>query len=152
MYATMPIIDLNALREQVTDEEFAILRRCIATQGKNKGRLRASKPMVNRQDPLSGKAAYVWRNIAFLVSPVGQHQCIPVTAEWDLPIHVTLPPVSDPAYSDCALAKHEARRQMSKELDTLVDKVVNTIPKEEWYGVTRWARALGQWERPQGEI
>jgi len=137
MYSTMPKIDLDALREQqLTPEQVSIVRRIISGQGKNKGRLRASKPMVDRTDPLSGKAAYVWRMVAFAISPIGQHQSMPVTAEWDLP-----------DWKD-----REARKVMVKELDALADKVIDSVPKGEWHGIKRWGIALGYVEREPGEL
>ena len=149
-YGTMPKIDLNALREQLkptdlTDiaavdkylEQFSIVRRIVAQQGPNKGRLRASKPKVqNDVDPLSGKAAYVWRMVSFMCSPNPKHSCMPVTADWDLP-------VSD-AYSGETIdltSKYNERREMANELDALVDKVVATLPVSA--GALSWARGFG---------
>lgn len=121
----MPVIDLEALRPDLEPMEVAIVRRIIASQGKNKGRLRASKPHVdNDADPLSGKAAYVWRMVAFMASPDPRHSCMPVTADWDLPV----------PYG-------QERRAMTKELDQLVDKVVATMPMSE--GAMSWARGFG---------
>lgn len=153
MITDMPSIDLAGLKEILTPEEYSILRRCVSTQGKNAGHLRASKPFVDRHDPQSGKAAYVWRMLAFQLSPIGQHQCMPVTAEWDLPVgYEGLPSVNDPEYTSKLHDRHEQRRIMANALDELVDRVVNTIPPSEWHGVQRWARALGVTDRPQGEL
>lgn len=93
------------------------------------GHLRSTKPK-------DGEAAYVWRMVAFNVSPIRQHQCMPVTAEFDMPAE----------YWDRTdtRAAAEKRRNRCKELDVLVDALVNSVPKEQWHGVVRWGRALGQ--------
>ena len=130
----MPKVDLEKLSEILEPEEFAIARRIVAKQGKNKGRLRASKPYVdNKADPLSGKAAYVWRMVAFICSPIGQHNCMPVTADWDLPIRYR-------AYEDKAQYRAD-KKQLLDELDALVDKITATMPMSE--GALQWSRALG---------
>jgi hypothetical protein len=85
----------------------------------NKGALRASKP---RDD---GEAAYVWRMTAFLISPISQHQCMPVTADWDIK------------------ASYAERREITKRLDKVVDAIVDGVPKTQWHGVTRWGQAFG---------
>lgn len=129
----MPAIPLDHL----TPDELAIARGIVATQGKNKGLLRAAKPKIEynivekdgrklRHPTLeTGRTAYVWRMVAFHVSPVNQHNCIPFCAEFDLPGSV-----------------QEAREE-AKRLDLLVDKIVNAMDKREWRGVRRWGRALG---------
>lgn len=129
----MPAIPLSHL----SADELAIAGAIIATKGKNKGLLRASKPKVEytivekdgrklRMPTLeTGRAAYVWRMVAFQVSPIGQHHCLPILADFDLPGSV------------------EEARAEAKRLDVLVEKIVNAIPKSQWSGIHRWARALG---------
>jgi hypothetical protein len=138
---SMPAIDLNSI--DLSSEEQAIAELIL-----NRGKLRASKPEVERESytqavtladgriynrqlsrPIgnSGKAAYVWRMVAFLVSPIAKHHCMPCTADFDLP---------EDDYSK--------RREMAKELDKLVDKITNSVPRQQWYGVRRWAHAMGQ--------
>lgn len=92
------------------------------------GSLRSSKPK-------NGEAAYVWRMVAFQVSPISQHQCMPVTADFDMPARYW----DRKADPDC----HNKRRDRTKELDQLVDALVNTVNKRQWHGVHRWAHALG---------
>lgn len=95
-------------------------------------RLRASKPTVKKNDPRTGEAAYVWRMVAFQVSPNGKHQCMPVTADWDLSYDM-----QDPQ-------RFEKRRARAKELDALVDRIVMAcVPLPRQHGVMRWGRALG---------
>ncbi len=98
--------------------------------------MRASKPKVGKRTAhladRYGKAAYVWRMIGFTVARSGPLQCMPVCATFDLP--ATGP---DGRWSS------SAAREMSKDLDRLVDCFVNCLPKSEWHGVNRWGRALG---------
>ena len=63
----MPIINLDNL----DDQEKAIAEKIIGRGGK----LRSSNPS-------DGEAAYVWRMVAFMVSPKPQHQCIPVSHDF----------------------------------------------------------------------
>lgn len=89
--------------------------------------LYASKPQK-----ASGEAKYIWRMVVFQVSKIPAHQCMPVTAEWELP----------EIYWDKSVLK-ENKNKMRKELDDIADEIVNTIPKSEWHGVIRWGHALG---------
>ena len=131
---TMPKLDLELLENTLSAEEFDLARRIVADRGKNKGCLRASKPTVdNARDPNSGKAAYIWRMVAFLISPNYQHHCMPVTADWDLPLDDSLE----------LRTRFDNRTDMTNELDKVVDKIVDTVDPEKWAGAKRWARALG---------
>lgn len=133
----MPIIDMSALN--LSESDAAIAQGIIATRGENKGRLRASAPkvavtgkvegyfgsMVNAYNQQEAESYYVWRMVAFYVSPMSQHHCMPVM---------------DDQYLG---GSYDARKARAKELDKLVDAIVNTIPRSQWHGVTRWGRALG---------
>lgn len=132
--STMPKVDLGVLSES----ERELAEGIIATRGPNEGRLRASKPPVERKrvdargpqggGPYykktvieGGETAYIWRMVAFYVSPKRQHHCMPVTADFDLPAD-----------------DFDTRRELAERLDDIVDKIVDTVPKEQWYGVARW--------------
>ncbi len=124
------MIDLAAI--DLTAEERQIAERIL-----NKGALRASKPTIKwstvertkeiggqsftgkyrEPDEIGGKAAYVWRNVAFTVSPIGKHHCMPITADFDLPEN-----------------DYKKRRAMALELDQLVNKIVAAVPKNQWRG------------------
>lgn len=119
-----------------TSEEEEILKRIC-----NKGRLRASSPQKPKmkkvkkgygildyhfeycsiEDYLLGRSVYVWRMVAFLISPIAQHHCMPVTAELNLASY----------------------REEQSELDKLIGRIVDAVPKEQWQGVIRWGRTLG---------
>lgn len=115
----MPQINLEAL--SATPEEMAIISKVL-----NKNKIRASKPVVKKDDPTTGEAYYVWRNVVFIVSQNPTHQCMPVMADFDIQIK-----------------DYKERRIRCKELDVLVDKIVNLVPKDQWHGISRWGRALG---------
>jgi len=113
----MPKINV-AILETLSEEEKEIVSHFI----KKDGSIRATKPKIVKNDSITGKAAYVWRMVVFLVSPISQHHCMPVTADFDLP------------------GDFDERNFLMKELKPLEDKIVNSIPKSEWHGVKRWAR------------
>jgi len=128
----MPRIDLTRL-----DGEALEYAKAITNQ--RTGRLRATKPKmrykikinkygwkVREYLPEDTKKAYVWRMVAFLTSPRPQHQCMPIGAILDL-----------------APTTEEARK-LEKELDPIVDEIVNAVPMKNWHGVIRWGRALGK--------
>ena len=141
----MPHIDVAALN--LRGREAKIVARIV----KSDGTLRASKPDVppltrvkdntsifgytlrhlTEDGEVAGEAAYVWRMVAFFTSPKQQHQCMPCTAEFDMG--------GEPA----------EQRARCKELDALVDRIVNSIPKSEWHGVRRWGQAFGLVGEPQ---
>jgi hypothetical protein len=96
------------------------------------GRLRASKPTVDKNEPITGKAAYVWRLVAFMVSTKSAHHCMPVTADFDLPAY-------DESGKWCCRAAH----QMADSLNPLIKKITDAIPLSQSHGAVRWGRALG---------
>jgi hypothetical protein len=95
-------------------------------------RLRSSKPTIKKDDPRTGEASYVWRMVAFQVSPKPAHQCMPCTAEFDM------------AYDFSDPQRYEKRKARCKELDALVERIVmSCVPLRQQHGVIRWGRALG---------
>jgi len=120
-----PCINLVNVKD-LTDEERLLAEAIIATQGLNKGRLRASPPASAQ-----GDAKYVWRMVAFHVSTNPQHWCMPICADFDI----------DSPVRGVEGVRYRAAR--SKALDNLVDRIVNTIPKEQWHGIRRWRGLLG---------
>lgn len=102
------------------------IKEIISIITKNGKGIRKSKPKVDKKRPNTGRAAYVWRNVMFTISSVPAHQCIPVCADFDL-----------------ADADWENRRTVCKELDKIVDTIVHSVPKSQWHGTKRWAKAFG---------
>lgn len=138
----MPKIDLAKL-QHLTPDQLEIVKGIINSKT---GELRASKPKVQYEtlrgrhipEKVSGSTAYVWRMVAFMVSPMPAHQCMPVMAFCDLPYDVD--------------SLNRDRRDLEKELDKIADAVVDTIKASEWHGIKRWGYALGYLSRPEGEL
>lgn len=121
---TMPRIDLAAAN--LNDAEMLLASQIISSKGKNKGSLRASKPSGN------GDAAYIWRMVAFQISPLPQHHCMPVCADLDIDVPSHLKDRE----------RYDWRRAHAAELMTIVDRIVNTLDASEWHGIKRWRRAF----------
>ena len=136
MKAHMPQLNLTALAAVLSAEELKLVTGIVNVRT---GALRASKPPIKRAwqtsvltgapvrvyDLDDAKTAYLWRMAAFTLSPYPAHGCLPVCAAMDLPVYGA------------------ERRALADYLDTLVDRVVQTVPKAQWYGTARWARAYG---------
>ncbi len=118
----MPAIPMDTLSESA---------RTYADLITVKGTLRASKPTVKRDSEITGSAAYVWRMVAFQVSPNPKHQCMPVCATFDL------------------MGEYEHRKYLAEELDLIVKEIVDAVPPQEWHGIIRWGQAFGQIGTPR---
>lgn len=142
-FNAMPKIDLEALEATLTAEDFGLVKGIVNTKT---GELRVSKPSLPKKiqvpsgnaygytyeykdaaDASKGMTAYVWRMVAFSISPVAQHQCMPCMAFCDLP----------------GTASREERRALENRLDALAEVVVRSIPITQQHGTMRWAKALG---------
>ena len=117
----MQTINLDAAN--LNEEDLAIAKQIV----KSNGQLYASKPKR-----ASGEAKYVWRMVVFSVSDKPAHQCMPVTAELDMP---------DQYWN--GENSFDLRHARMKELDKIADAIVDTVPKTQWHGVMRWGRTLG---------
>lgn len=84
------------------------------------GELRCSRPRR------SGKGDYVWRMVAWQISPKPIHQHLPMGA----PFYLTE-------------GDYETWRELQGLLDDLVDEIVALVPKNKWWGVQRWAGLIG---------
>jgi len=126
---TMPTVNTKNI-ENLSDEETKIFNVVV----KKNNTIRATKPKVNRSntDIINGKASYVWRMVAFMVSPKPAHQCMPACASFDLP-----------AFDENGDWKSPIARIMENELQKLIDVIIDNIDKSQWHGVHRWGRALG---------
>lgn len=120
---------MNATLELTPDLTGPARSFLMAIRNPATGCLRASKPSPSVGPKFgldAGEVQYVWRMVAFFISSNPQHHCMPVCADFYLP------------YAD-----YQQRRQRSKELDLLVDAIVDTVAPANWHGVARWSRALG---------
>jgi len=141
----MPEVKIHLL--EMSEDEKAIIAIII----KNDGTLRASKPKLGKKtrviapgstygytyawatdaERLQAKAAYVWRMVAFAISPNPIHHCMPTTTSFDLD------------------GSFEERRALEKELDAFADRIVKCVPVKEQHGTMRWAQAHGLAGMPQ---
>jgi hypothetical protein len=112
----------------LTREEKDIINLVV----KKNGQIRATKPKVKEDEPITGKAAYVWRMVVFMVSQNRVHSCMPVTADFDLP-----------AYDEDGRWSSRKAREMSETLKATIDAIVDGVDKSQWHGVKRWSRAFG---------
>lgn len=133
-----PSINPEALRGQTIEvphhgtlsiEEIATR---ISTVRGGERLLRASKPKVTEALPITGMAAYIWRMVAFTASPLSHHHCMPVTADFDLPVTASE-----------SQARYDERYALAKLLDGVADEILKTIPLDQHHGTMRWGRALG---------
>ena len=119
---TMPTVNIKNI-ENLSDEETKILNVVV----KKNQTIRASKPNVkDKTNYINGKASYVWRMVCFIVSPKPAHQCMPVCANFDF---------KDDDWTN--------RRQVEKDLQVLIDKIIDAVDMSQWHGVHRWGKALG---------
>jgi hypothetical protein len=126
MFTNAPMPQINLAAADLSSEEYALCLPIVSTKGKNKGALRASKPSGN------GDSAYIWRMVAFQISPIGQHHCLPMCADFDIEVPATV----------TREERYEWRKNRAKELNAIADKLVNQIPKSEWHGIRRWKTAM----------
>lgn len=126
----LPKVDFLMLSD-FNDLETIILESIV----KKDGTVKSTKPKTLKgyrkeisfkEEEILGMVQMVWRLVVFSVSPKREHQCMPVMAEFYL---------SEDIFKD---------KDFKDYLYNLSDKIVNTIPKSQWYGVTRWAKAMGQ--------
>lgn len=154
MNTMMPAVNLDDLKTKLDAKQWSMVRDCFVNRG-GIYRLRSSRPTK-----ASGSVQYIWRMIAFTVSPNPQHHCIPMGADFyilDSEIaHRTDQYIPKYLYDSDreAVAKwsqktwdmmhkgEKRRNYVKQELDPIVDIVVNNIPKNQWYGVKRWHHAL----------
>ena len=136
-------ISLDALKEKgFSDADIAAARGIIATRGENKGYMRASQPDFRKH----GESAYIWRMLAFFL---GINAMMPVMASsyiWHTELRDKAAAArkrrdyaAADAYRDQARAWEKAR---IKELDAVVDTLLDNIPMQQWHGVKIWGNAI----------
>jgi hypothetical protein len=110
-----PKIDLRLLHQTLPPEDYAIVRRVIDQKS---WRLKGARPKIHPLDPQSNLVAYVWRMTAFYLSSNPDHHRMPAGAFFYLP--------------------RDADKGLLQRLDRIVDKITDTVPKMEWYGIIAW--------------
>jgi hypothetical protein len=138
----MPVLPMDKLKDNLEKAEFELAQRIVVPAT---GALRTEKPPIKLMPQISAqsgclrrindledaRAAVVWRFVAFQISPRPKHQCMPVCAEFDLPL------------------AGDERRAMANELMAIANKIVDCVPPEHWHGVIRWGQAFGQIGTPE---
>lgn len=126
----MPVLTFDNLSET----EKAIAEKIVTKHNT----LRTSKPN-------DGEAQYVWRMVCFMVSPKPAHHCIPMTH--DFGVMGLAPKIT----KYCNYRKKEVEqtdfdwvRNRCKELDMIVDKIVDNVKIANRHGINRWVRAFGK--------
>jgi hypothetical protein len=134
MHRNMPFIDSEKLAAILSPEDMKVAKQAIVSRGQNKGRLKASSPKQPYKLPKGkrndqGVAYYAWRIAALLVSPRGEHHCIPFSADFYLD--------GDSEGYDRDRVKAERARG-----DKIAEALVSCVPLEDHHGTKRWSRAL----------
>ena len=73
----------------------------------------------------TGISDYVWRNVAFQISPLPIHHHLPMGAPFYLPGPKAL--------------GYEKWMELQKALNVLVDEICDTIPVQDWQGIAQWS-------------
>jgi hypothetical protein len=125
----MPVLSFENLNEN----EVKIAEKIVSKGNK----LRASKPS-------DGEAQYVWRMVCFMISPKPAHHCMPTTHDFG---------VIDMAPKIAKFCKYREKeitqpdfdwvRNRCKELNVMVDKIVDNVKSSNRHGINRWAKAFG---------
>ena len=110
--------------------------------------MRASKPFGridfegDKDEALfKASANYVWRMLCFDYCGFHPHNCIPITADWDIGAAFYV------REENGEFASREDRRDAEKSvrvaLDALVKRVESVLPLTAQKGVMQWGQALG---------
>lgn len=150
----MPCIDLDLLKTKLNPQQMILVGDCFVNRG-GKVRLRSSRPTKSK-----GATQYIWRMIAFTVSPNPQHHCMPVGADFYILdseyAHRTDEYIPKYNYEsdretvanwsqktwDMMHRGEKRKKYISEELEPIINIVVDIIPKNQWYGAKRWAKAF----------
>lgn len=95
---------------------------------KKDGTIYRSKP---KKEGISGDCQYVWRHLVFHVSQNRQHQCMPVTADFDLE-----------TYNDEGKWCSRLAMKRGKELEPIIREILQNIPLYKQSGTMRWLKAF----------
>jgi len=141
----MPKLSVDVMVAGCDENETRIVR---AAFNSRTGCLRASKPYSrialdgdDDEAEYRASANYVWRMLCFDYAGFHPHNCMPVTADWDLgAVYYTREGQGDYASRD---ERRDAEKSARVALDALVKRVESTLPVTLQRGVMQWGRALG---------
>ena len=141
----MPNLPFDLMVADCDERETRIVR--AAQNSRSKG-LRASKPFgrINFEGDLDealfkASANYVWRMLCFDFCGFHPHNCMPITADWDIgAIYYTREENGEyPDHAD----RRAAEKSVRDALDALVNRVESGLPVTAQKGVMQWGQALG---------
>lgn len=132
--STMPTLPLNEFCKGLNDLQSKLIRAAFTKQGK----LRAAKPFrkVDYDKPnafFEACANYVWRMLCFDYCDFHPHNCMPVTAEWDIE-HWHL--------RRWYRRGREAIHRITNDLDTVIKLAESNVSATLQRGVLRWGRLV----------
>ena len=138
---------LEQLSNGLDTEQLQILAACFVTRGRDKGKLKISKPFSTKDclypaenATFKGMVNYVWRMLCFDFLPGHPHCCMPVTADWDLSASFPCPAWEDTAGRD---QKRAIVKGLLDKLTLLIKQAESNMPVTSQAGAMRWARAFG---------
>lgn len=149
MTNTMPRINIDKLHEKLTPAQFNLAKQVISIR-KGEVKLRSTRSKS------SGSGDYIWRMVAFFVSPIRAHQSIPVMAEnYIQDSEVMHRPEMYRVHEGTCLHWDEntwnmmhlaAKRSayIHAELNPIVDAIVDSVNPNDWNGVKNWAKAFAR--------
>jgi hypothetical protein len=82
---------------------------------------------TTEEERIKALGAYVWRELAFCISPIGSHHCMPVCNDFNL------------EYTNSDVRQKEQRKLCSE----IVDKILKIVPVYQKHGLIRWGKAFG---------
>jgi len=141
----MPKLPFDLMCAGLDDNEARIIR---AACNSRTGCLRASKPFGRIDldgDPdealFRASANYVWRMLCFDYCGFHPHNCMPVTADWDIgAVYYTREGRGE--FTDRE-ERRDAEKSVRVALDALVKRAESVLPITAQAGVMQWGRALG---------
>jgi hypothetical protein len=137
----MPQLPVETLVQGLTEDEASIVRAAFY-----KGRLRSGKPFKRVTTFFEGQANYVWRWLAFDYAGFAPHNCMPVTADFEVmdafdvrdgKVDRSLP------YETGLRPRAEAYRAEGKRLLEVIKRAERNLPVTLQAGSMQWARAFG---------
>ena len=146
-----PVINADKVITK-TVEEVEIIQAILGRES----RLRSSKPDVKIAN---GKAAYVWRYVAFFIGRKGGDSCMPVMAYCDIksPFAAEMRAAQKAAiaakksffgenseYRELIDRDRAACKQIENDCMDLVKRIVDVVPVRDQTGTLRWGKALGK--------